>query len=256
LDDLTRAILEAEPSMVMELGGMQPDPWQRDLLRSKADRVLLLCSRQLGKSTSTAFVALSQAYMVPNSLVLLISISKDQAVELFLKVTTIHAKLRLVEENRVLTDYIELRNGSRILALPGTADSARGYSAANLIVIDESARVPDDTWVAVLPIVLASRGRVVCLSTPAGQSGRFYELWTSPSTSWVKIAGRASESPRITKRGLELLLEDLTERRYRNEVELEFLEDVDSYFSSDAIDQILRPVPSDRALMAVDLENI
>jgi hypothetical protein len=34
--------------------GVDPDPWQADLLRSGSDRILLNCSRQSGKSTMAA----------------------------------------------------------------------------------------------------------------------------------------------------------------------------------------------------------
>jgi hypothetical protein len=256
MDQTTETALRLDPSLLMELAGLDPDPWQRTLLRSRDERVLLCCSRQLGKSTGTSFVALGQAYTVPDSLVPLISTSKDQAVELFRKVSKYHAMLQLVPTVKELTDYLELANGSRIITLPALADSVRGYSAASLVVVDECARVPDDVWVAVLPTVIASRGRVIGLSTPAGQSGRFYELWTDPRNSWVKIMARASECPRISSEALALQRQDIGPRRYRNEIENEFLEDVDSYFSSDAIDQILRQIPSDRALIGVDLENI
>ena len=38
--------------------GIVPDAWQAELLRSTARRALLLCSRQSGKSTATALLAL------------------------------------------------------------------------------------------------------------------------------------------------------------------------------------------------------
>ena len=38
--------------------GFDPDPWQAEMLRSDASRVLLNCSRQSGKSTTTAVLAL------------------------------------------------------------------------------------------------------------------------------------------------------------------------------------------------------
>ncbi|MFT6583629.1 MAG: hypothetical protein ACJAU6_004087 [Alphaproteobacteria bacterium] len=49
----------------------EPDEWQAGLLRSTDSRSLLNCSRQSGKSTTTAILALHTAYYVPGSLVLL-----------------------------------------------------------------------------------------------------------------------------------------------------------------------------------------
>src|SRR5258708_4192166 len=50
-DDLATAL---DPSLLMERAGQNPDDWQRDVLRSESKRLLLLCSRQAGKSTVTA----------------------------------------------------------------------------------------------------------------------------------------------------------------------------------------------------------
>lgn len=40
--DLARAL---DPTEVMRQAGMEPDPWQEELLRSDGDRQLVLCSR-------------------------------------------------------------------------------------------------------------------------------------------------------------------------------------------------------------------
>lgn len=54
--------------------GMQDvDSWQRGLLSSDADRVLLNCSRQSGKSTMAAALALHRALYRPGSLVLVLA---------------------------------------------------------------------------------------------------------------------------------------------------------------------------------------
>jgi hypothetical protein len=48
--------------------GLEPDAWQENLLHSSSDRVLLNCSRQSGKSTMTAVIALHRALYHPGSL--------------------------------------------------------------------------------------------------------------------------------------------------------------------------------------------
>ena len=53
--DLARAL---DPVLLAEDCGLTPDAWQADLLRAMPRRALLLCSRQSGKSTVTALVAL------------------------------------------------------------------------------------------------------------------------------------------------------------------------------------------------------
>src|SRR5438128_2279502 len=73
----------ADPARLLADTGMEPDPWQAALLRSFAGRVLLLCSRQSGKSTTAAALALRTALLEPDSLVLLLSPTLRQSGELF-----------------------------------------------------------------------------------------------------------------------------------------------------------------------------
>ena len=106
--------------------GFFPDPWQRQLLRSRSHWIMLNCCRQSGKSTTTAIVALHQAIYDPG-LVLCVSPSLRQSRELFAKVIGFLKGLEpvepLEEDNK---SSCELCNGSRIVSLPGDPDTVRG----------------------------------------------------------------------------------------------------------------------------------
>jgi hypothetical protein len=78
--------LRADPVGTLAAAGLDPDTWQIDVLTSHADRVLLLGSRQSGKSTVSAAFALLVALLQPGSLVLLPSPSTRQSGELLRKV--------------------------------------------------------------------------------------------------------------------------------------------------------------------------
>src|SRR5260221_1588554 len=62
--------------------GMEPDPWQVEVLDGDQPRLLLNCSRQAGKSTVVAMLGLAQAIFVPGTKVLLVSRSHRQSKEL------------------------------------------------------------------------------------------------------------------------------------------------------------------------------
>src|SRR5207302_8270353 len=81
--DLAAAL---DPVVFAEQTGLVPDAWQADVLRSRAARLLLNCSRQVGKSTTTAVLALHVAIYDAPALVLLLSPSLRQSQELFAKV--------------------------------------------------------------------------------------------------------------------------------------------------------------------------
>ena len=73
--------------------GMEPDPWQEDLLRSGAPRVLLNCSRQSGKSSVSGVLALHHALYHSGSLVLCLAPSERQSKELFGKIAGVYREL-------------------------------------------------------------------------------------------------------------------------------------------------------------------
>ena len=77
--------------------GFRPDPWQSQVLRSRARWILLNCCRQSGKSTTTALVALHTAIYDPG-LILLVSPSLRQSKELFAKTAGFLKRLEPVEE--------------------------------------------------------------------------------------------------------------------------------------------------------------
>src|SRR5713226_6835477 len=68
---------------LMRVFGLEPDPWQLQILEARPKRLLLNCSRQAGKSTTAAMLALGEAVVFPKTLVLMLSRSLRQSTELF-----------------------------------------------------------------------------------------------------------------------------------------------------------------------------
>ena len=156
--------------------GLEPDPWQRDLLKSSSDRVLLNCCRQSGKSTMSAVIALHRALYHPGSLILCLAPALRQSQELFGKMLGFYRDLErpvLPQAERKLT--LELDNGSRIVTLPSTEKTIRGFSGAALLIVDEASRVADELYFAVRPMLAVSGGSLMMLSTPYGKCGIFFE---------------------------------------------------------------------------------
>ena len=179
--------------------GMEPDSWQRQLLESTSPRILLNCSRQSGKSTITALLAIHAALYDPGALVLLLSPSQRQSQELFRKALDMYRTLdRPVPTRAESALRLELENDSRIVSLPGKDHTVRGFSGVRLLAIDEAARVPDELYLAVRPMLAVSGGRLVALSTPFGARGWWYQAWESPER-WERYQVPASECPRISE---------------------------------------------------------
>lgn len=231
--------------------GIAPDPWQARVLRSSARQILLNCSRQAGKSTVTSILALHTAIYRPGSLVLLVSPSQRQSAELFRKVTDLLSKLSSAptrtEDNRL---SLQLENGSRVVSLPSSESTIRGFSAVSLIIEDEAAFVDDAVHTATRPMLAVSGGRLVLLSTPYGKRGHFYEAWTT-GADWERVRVPADDCPRISREWLATERREVGEWRFRQEFGCEFVDTVDSVFSSDlvraALDDQIEPLFSVQA---------
>ncbi len=72
--------------------GLEPDPWQQDLLRSSSDRVLFNCCGQSGKSTRTGLIALHRALYHPGSLILCLAPALRQSAPCRLLVEKMRTK--------------------------------------------------------------------------------------------------------------------------------------------------------------------
>ncbi len=227
--------------------GIVPDRWQRDLLRSSSDRVLLNCCRQSGKSTLTALIALHRALYHPGSLILCLAPALRQSQELFSKILGFYRDLgRPVDHAGERKLSLELDNRSRILTLPGSEKTLRGFSGVGLLLIDEASRVDDQLYYATRPMLAVSGGSLMMLSTPAGKRGVFYQEWTS-GEGWERYEVRAEQCPRISPEFLEEERRALPPPVYRAEYECSFeaLDDqpfsesmIESAFSDDTVEPL------------------
>ncbi|MDP8947381.1 MAG: terminase family protein, partial [Actinomycetota bacterium] len=173
--------------------GLEPDHWQERSLHSDAARVLLNVARQAGKSTTAAVIGLHRALYHPGALVLILAPSERQAKETFGKVAESYRTLgHVIPADSYRKLGIELANGSRIEALPGTEKTVRGFSGVDLLIVDEASRVDEGLYYAIRPMLAVSGGRLIMLSTPFGKRGVFFEEWTG-GEGWERYEVPAGE---------------------------------------------------------------
>jgi hypothetical protein len=215
--------------------GIVPDAWQENLLRSDSDRMLLNCCRQSGKSTMAALIGLHKALYRDGSLVLILAPAERQAKETFSKVAGLYRKAQPSEAHTVSPDSyrklgMELTNGSRIEALPGTEKTIRGFSGVDLLILDEAARVDNGLYFAVRPMLAVSSGALMMLSSPAGRRGVFFEEWTE-GIGWQRYEVKAEDCPRISPEFLEEERASLPRRVFDQEYRCVFTETDDAVFT-------------------------
>lgn len=234
----------AAPMTAVELArlsGMEPDAWQHNVLTSTARQLILLASRQAGKSSTTAVLAAHQAVSEPGSLTLILSPSLRQSGELYLKVRHVLDSLgdlapAALQENATT---LRLVNGSRVVSLPSSERTIRGYSAPALLIEDESARVDDRTFYATSPMLAASQGRHILLSSAFGRRGHFHTIWQDGGAGWERHMVTAHDIPhRIPPAWLEEQRAVMGSWFWEQEFLCIFKDAVDSFFRSEDIDDL------------------
>lgn len=235
--DLVRAL---DPVILARAAGMVPDPWQRDLLRSRGLAILLNIHRQGGKSTVCALLAVWVAVYEPGSLVLLVSPSQRQSGELLKKCLAFYRVLgRPVPADQESATTLALENGSRIVSLPATDDKIRGFSAVRLLLVDEASRVPDALYATVRPMLAVSGGQLVAMSTPHGARGWWWREWVSGGARWERVLVTADECERITAEFLAEERASIGDWLVRQEYFGEFVSAVDQVFGTEWIDSAM-----------------
>jgi hypothetical protein len=244
--DLLGTAQALDPVLMAEALGVRLDPWQAALLRSAAARALVLCARQSGKTLAAALLALHLLVFRPRSLVLALSPAQRQSAEL---VRRVRGYYYLLQDPPPLTalgvTHLELANGSRILALPGSEQTVRGFAAVNLLLLDEASRVPDALFNSLRPMLAVSKGRLLALSTPAGRRGWFHAAWAGDE-DWQRVRVVGSECPRFTAQFLARERAEMGPRWYRQEYECSFEDDAGCPFDMNlvraAFDPTVRPL--------------
>jgi len=247
----------ASPESFVTRLGWTPDKWQKDLIKSESQRIIEVCGRQIGKSTVTGVKAYRKAKTIPNSLVLLISLSHRQSLLLFGKVVEAVKKdpdhIDIVE--KINLQELVLTNGSRIVAAPGKDETIRGFSGVDLLVIDEAAYVPDKLYDAVAPMIAASQGQVILLSSPAGKDGFFWRIWDK-GEGWERYRIQAKDCGRISQKFLDEQRLIVPDHVYRREYEAEFTESIYSLVTAEDLEAMMqnsvRPLISDSFVVQED----
>lgn len=206
--------------------GIEPEAWQVDALRSSHRRQLFACSRQAGKSTVASIASLHTALFRDDALVLLVSPGERQSLLLLRRVLAYYRKagspVELVNESAT---RLEFSNGSQVIGLPSTESRIRGYAKPDLVVIDEAARVEDDLYFAVRPMLATGGGRLIAASTPFGPSGWFAAAWRSEGDEWEKHRVVWSDVKHLDRAEVDFDRRSMPSAQFAAEYEVSFSDD-------------------------------
>ena len=160
-------------------------PYQKKFFTNTAKRKIWVSARQIGKSFCVAGILAFKALQKHNGLAICISVNSRSASEIISKCKQFAESVKVLSNNAITYtssfDTIRFSNGSRIMSLPSTADSLRGWSA-QCVVVDEANFVwkLDDILQGLAPTLTRDPdAELILTTTPAGKNGPFYELYNN-----------------------------------------------------------------------------
>ena len=204
---------------VREILGVTAALWQEAFLRAeRGASILALTARQVGKTTTAAWAIAHSMLFTPGSLSVIACPAQRQSAEAVRRVreALIKAGAELESDN---VYALELKNGSRVLALPGSDDSIRGLTVDGWIVADEAARLPDALIAALRPMrARRPQARFAMLSTAWSRTDPFWTAWAGDEQSWIRLKATADEietfSPEFLEQERRALGDDGFKREY------------------------------------------
>jgi hypothetical protein len=201
--------------------GETPRPWQEEFLRAaRGQDTLVLTARQIGKTTVAAWGMAHTMLFNPGSLSVVACQNQGRSAEAVRKVRAmvLKAGAKLKNDN---ARSVELDNGSRVIALPGSDDSGRGLTVDGWIVADEAAYLSHELIAAMRPMrAQRPQTRFVMLSTARTRTDPFWSAWESGDQSWQRIAVTVDTYPSLYSREFldkerAAMGEELFKREYR-----------------------------------------
>jgi hypothetical protein len=193
MNNLSEVAYRIDPALwVRKVLGIEPQNWQEEFLRApQGASILVLAARQAGKTSTAAWAMANAALFMPGSLSVVACPAQRQSAEAVRRVreAVFKAGGKLEADN---VYGLELTNGSRVLALPGSDDSIRGLTVDGWIVADEAARLSDDLIAALRPMrARRPEARLAMLSTAWSRADPFWMAWAGDDQSWIRLKATA-----------------------------------------------------------------
>ena len=174
-------------------------------------RVILIASRQIGKTTCLTIYALWVAIFNNYQNIVIVANKEATAIEVFRRIKLAYEELPVWLKPGVVafaTTSCEFDNGSRVSISTTTGSAARGMTISCLLIDEaafiEPASILDDFWRSVYPTISrSSTSKVLIASTPNGTGNLFHKLYDGSEKGengfvyekvmWDEVPGRGEE---------------------------------------------------------------
>jgi hypothetical protein len=216
------------------------DRWQNAVLDEEEKNITIRAGRQVGKSTIIGLKVFFYAIEHTDKTILVVAASQRQSGLLFEKIKSFFVEYspELIKEDPTMTKLI-LTNGCKIYALPAgrSGYTIRGYSI-DLLIADEAAYIAEPVWIALIPMLAVTKGKLILLSTPFGKGGYFFDSFGDIDFKQFHLS--SEDCPRIPKTFLLKEKGRMTKMEYAQEYLGEFIEEFSQLFPTALIKKCVK----------------
>lgn len=227
------------------------DDWQKEYIFNTPPNqdCFLLCGRQVGKTTAMSIkaVELCVNHFKNGEFVLINSITEKQAYHLLAK-ASVYARTKYPKKiiktgrEKETKHKLMFKNGTGILcyAAGETGEGLRGFTIKKLMS-DEGARMSEEYFIAVSPMMSVIKGSKDIASTPFGKKHKdgtlkyFYKC--SLDDSYKKFYVDGEDCPRHSKEFLVKEKQRLSKLAYAQEYKAIFTDELKRIFDDDIINK-------------------
>lgn len=250
-----RREIAGDPVEFAKSVGIEPEAWQREILRSDHKQQIILAGRRTGKSTVAAILALHRALTIPGFRTIFTAPSLEQAQIPYLMAISMYRVLgRPVPAISERRTGLELASGSTILAMAAVEKTRRGHGC-DWLCVDEASRVDDPSYYgALLPSITRPLGYLTLMSTPFVRGGFFYDAWHAEEPDWQRTFLTIYDSEYFQEHPelVEKVRRGVPEWHFEREYLCQFQDDEASVFSHSDIEEALR---AGEDLKAIEFEE-
>lgn len=209
-------------------------PFQEKLINTIHENRFTIAKlpRQVGKSTTSVSYILWSVLFERDQTIGILANKASTAREILARLQKAYEHLPLWMQQGILTwnkGFIELENGSRVIAGSTSSDGPRGFTY-NMIMLDEFAFIPhtiaEEFMTSAYPTITSGKTtKVVMVSTPKGMN-MFYHYWIEAiegRSRYVPIEVHWSDVPGRDEKWYEEQVANMGEEKCRQEFDCEFL---------------------------------
>jgi hypothetical protein len=212
---------------------------QQIVADSKARYKVLCCGRRWGKSRFCANEILSYLYSDLRPKIVWIVAPTYELTTIIINIIKDIAKHLIVKSNDTNKEY-QLLGGHIIEGKSGETGTLIGR-AIDLLIIDECARLKEETWTQELsPTLIDREGKVIFISTPLGRNW-YYRLYmdalNDETGEWAAFTFPTATNPYLPAEEVIKMKKKMPDIIFKQEILAEFLDDATSFFRS--VDDII-----------------